>query len=77
MVPGLVRDGSGDGLPYPPSRIGAKFIALPVIELLHRLDQPQIALLDEIQKQHTTAYIALRYAHDQTQVGLGKAAALP
>ena len=70
---GLVRDGSGDRLPYPPRRVGAKLVALTVIELLHRLDQTQIALLDEIQKQHTTAYIALRYADDQAQVRFGKA----
>ena len=68
--PGLIRDRPGDGLTDPPGRIGRKFIALTVIELLHGLDQTQIAFLDQIQKEHSTAHIPLCDTDNKTQIGL-------
>ena len=70
---GLVGDGPGDGLADPPGGIGGELIALGIIELLHRLDQAQVALLDQVQKLHSAAHIALCDGHHQTQVGLGQA----
>ena len=70
---GLVGDGPGDGLADPPGGIGGELIALGVVELLHRFDQAQIALLDQVQKLHPAAHIPLGDGHHQTQVGLGQA----
>ena len=47
--PPLIRDRSRDRLTNPPGRIRAELKALPVVKLLHGFNQPQIALLDEIQ----------------------------
>ena len=70
---GLVGNGPGDGLADPPGGIGGELVALGVVELLHRLDQAQIALLDQIQEQHAPAHIPLGDGYHQAQVGLGQA----
>ena len=67
---GLVGDGPGDGLPDPPGGVGGELVALGVVELLHRLDQAQIALLDQIQEQHAPAHVPLGDGHHQAEVGL-------
>ena len=69
---GLVGDGAGDGLADPPGGVGGELIALGVVELLHRLDEAQVALLDQIQEQHAAAHIPLGDGHHQTEVGLGQ-----
>ena len=66
----LVGDGAGDGLPDPPGRIGGEFIALCIVEFFNSLHQAQIALLDEIEKLHPPAHVALCDRHDETQIGL-------
>ncbi len=66
----LVSDGAGDGLADPPGGVGGKLEALAEVELLHRLDQPQVALLDQVQEEHAAAHIALGDGHHQAQVGL-------
>ena len=70
---GLVGDGPGDGLTDPPGGISGELKALGEVELLHGLDQAQIALLDQVQKLHAPAHIPLGDGHHQTQVGLGQA----
>ena len=70
---GLVGDGPGDRLADPPGSIGGELIALGVVELLHRLDQAQVALLDQVQKLHPAAHIPLGDGHHKTQVSLGQA----
>ena len=69
---GLVRDGAGDGLTNPPGGIGGEFVTLAVVKLVHRLNQAQVALLNQVQKQHAAAHIALGDGHHQTQVGFGQ-----
>ena len=44
-----------------------------MVELFHCLDQAQVALLNQIQKLHAAAHIALGDGDDQTEVGLGQA----
>src|SRR5699024_6391956 len=56
---GLVGHGPGDRLPDPPGGVGGELITLGVVELLHRADQAQVALLDQVQEQHAAAGIAL------------------
>ena len=60
---GLVGDGPGDGLADPPGGIGGELVALGVVELLHRLDEAQVALLNQIQKEHAAAHIPLGDGH--------------
>src|SRR5699024_7703949 len=66
----LVGHRSGDGLADPPGGISGELETLGVVELLHRTDQPQVALLDQVQEQHAATGITLGQGHDQTQVGL-------
>ena len=67
---GLIRDGAGDGLPDPPGCVGGELVALGIIELFNGLDEAQIALLNQVQKQHTAAHIPLGNGHHQTEVRL-------
>ena len=68
--PGLVGDGPGDGLADPPGGVGGELVALGVVELLHGLDEAQVALLDEVQEEHAPTHIALGDGDHQTEVGL-------
>src|SRR5215211_8009940 len=45
----LVGDRAGDGLADPPRRVRRELVAAPVVELLDGADQPERALLDQIQ----------------------------
>ena len=67
---GLVGDGAGDGLANPPGGVGGELEALGVVELLHRADEAQVALLDEIEEQHAAAHVTLGDGNDQAQVRL-------
>ena len=71
---GLVGNGAGDSLANPPGRVGGELEALAVVKLLHRLDQAQIPLLNQIQEQHPAAHIMLGDGHHQAQIGLGELA---
>ena len=66
---GLVGDRSRDGLADPPRRVGGKLVAFGIVELFHGFDQAEIALLDQIQKQHPAADIALCDGHHEAEVG--------
>ena len=68
----LVGDGPGDGLADPPGGVGGELVALAVVELLHRPDEPQVAFLDEVQEAHAVGVVALGDGDDQAQVGLGQ-----
>ena len=67
---GLVRHGTSDGLTDPPGGIGRELVALGVVELLHRTDQAQVALLNEVQEEHAAPRVALGQRDHQAQVGL-------
>src|SRR5664280_2889181 len=66
----LVGHGTGDGLLDPPRRVRGELVALGVVELLDRTDEAQVALLDEVQKEHAAAGVALRERDDESEVGL-------
>ena len=72
---GLVGDGTGDRLADPPRRVRRELEALRVVELLDRTDQPEVALLDEVEQRHPATDVALGDRHDEAQVGLGELAA--
>ena len=62
----LVRDRAGDRLTYPPGRVSAELVSLPVIKLFHGLDESEISLLDQVQKLHPASHIALCDADHKT-----------
>ena len=68
--PRLVGDRPGDRLPDPPGGVGGELVALGVVELLHRPDQAQVALLDQVEEDQPAADVALGDRHHQPQVGL-------
>ena len=68
--PRLVGDRPGHRLADPPGRVGRELVAAAVVELLHRADQPQRALLDQVEEAQAAAQVALRDRDDQPQVGL-------
>src|SRR5262245_33141491 len=46
----VVLDRAHQGLPDPPHGVGRELEAAPVVELLHRPDQAQVALLDQVRE---------------------------
>ena len=46
----LVGNGARDGLAHPPRSVSGELIASPVLELVHRLHQTDVAFLDQIQE---------------------------
>ena len=67
----LVGDRPRDGLADPPRRVRRELEALAVVELLDRADEPERALLDEVEEREAAAEISLRDRDDQPEVGLG------
>ena len=72
---GLVGDGAGDGLTDPPGRIGGEAEAAVAVELLSRLDEADVALLDEIEEGQIVAHMLLGDGDHQTEVRFAQAAA--
>ena len=54
----------------PPGGVGRELVAAAVVELLHRADQAERALLDQVQERQAAAQIALGDRDDEAQVGL-------
>ena len=69
---GLIGNGTGDGLPDPPSRICREFVSLCPVKLVHRANQAGVALLNQIQDVQPSAGILLRNGNHQPEVGLGE-----
>ena len=70
---GLVHDGPFDGLANPPRRVGGEAETPFRIELLHRPDQPQVALLDQVEQGQAAVDIAPGDLHHQAQVAFDHA----
>lgn len=66
----LVGHAAGDGLTNPPRGVGRELESLCVVELFHRADQPEVALLDQVQQRHATTRVPLGQRHHQAQVRL-------
>ena len=69
----LVSDRARDGLADPPGRVRTELVPLVVVKLLDRLDEAEVALLDEVEEEHAAADIALRDADDEAQVCFSQA----
>ncbi len=70
----LVRDGTGDGLTYPPCGISRELITATIFEFIYRLHQANIAFLDQIEKLQAAIGVFLGDGNDQTQVCLNHVA---
>ena len=66
----LVRNGARDRLAHPPGRVRRKLVAAPVVELIHRLHQADVAFLDQIQELQAAVGISLGDRDHQPQIGL-------
>ena len=66
---GLLGQGLEDGLPDPPHRIGDELEAAGLIELLRRLDQAEVALVDQVGQGKALVLVLLGHRHDETQIG--------
>ena len=75
----LVADRAADRLADPDRRVGGEAVALAVVELLDRADQPERALLDQIGEREPVAGAleALGDVDDEPQVGLDHARPSP
>lgn len=73
--PGLVHDCPFDGLTDPPGGIGREAETALRIELLHRPDQTEVALFDQVQQRKPTIDITSGDFHHQTQVAFNHALA--
>ena len=72
--PGLVGDRARDRLADPPRRVRRELVALGVVELLDRADQPEVPLLDQVEEQHAATDVPLRDRDDEAQVRLDQLA---
>jgi hypothetical protein len=66
-----------NGLADPPGGIGAELVPLAIVELLHRPDQADVALLDQVEEVHVLRVVVLGDGDHQAQVGLYHAVLRP
>ena len=65
----LLGQGLQDALADPPHGVGDELEALRLVEALGRLDQPQVALVDEVAQGQALVLVLLGHGHDEAQVG--------
>ncbi|MNQ52519.1 hypothetical protein D3C85_665390 [compost metagenome] len=73
--PGLIHDGPFDGLTDPPGRIGGEAEAPLRIELLHRPDQAEVTLFDQVEQREPAIDVASRDLHHESEVAFDHALA--
>src|SRR5688572_4888136 len=66
----LVGDRARDGLPDPPGRVGRELVATAVLELVDRLHQADVALLDQVQELQSAVRVLLGDRDHETKVRL-------
>ena len=66
--PGAVLDAALDRLADPEGRVGGELVALAPVELLGGADQPEDALLDEVEQRQVVGRVLLGERDDQAQV---------
>ncbi|MNH17647.1 hypothetical protein D3C79_773310 [compost metagenome] len=72
---GLVHDRPFDGLANPPGRIGREPETTLRVELLDRTDQPQVALLDQVEQRQAAVHVTTGNFYNQAQVAFDHALA--
>ena len=71
---GLIGDGAGDGLANPPGGVGRELVAAAVLELVDRLHEADVALLNEVEELQAAVGVLLRDGDDEAQVGFDQLA---
>src|SRR5437867_582142 len=66
----LVGDGARDRLPDPPGRVGRELVTAAVLELVHRLHEADVALLDEVEELEPPVRVFLGDRDDEAEVRL-------
>src|ERR1700683_3210739 len=66
----LIGECSADRLPDPPGGVGRELVAAPVLELVHRLHQPDVAFLNQVEKLQAAIGVFFGDRDDQPQVRL-------
>ncbi len=67
---GLVGDGAGDRLADPPGGVGRELVAAPVLELVDRLHEADVPLLDQVEELEAAVRVLLGDGDDEPEVGL-------
>ena len=68
--PSLVGDGARDRLADPPRGVGAELVAALVLELVHRLHEADVPLLNEVEELQAAVRVLLGDADHKAKVGL-------
>src|ERR1700690_3012903 len=66
----LIRDRARDGLPDPPGGIRGELVASLVLELVDRLHQADVSLLNQVEKLKAAVRVLFCNADDQAQIRL-------
>ena len=66
--PGLVGDGAGDRLADPPGGVGRELVAAAVLELLDRLHEADVPLLDQVEELEAAVRVLLGDGDDEAEV---------
>src|SRR5712672_2734514 len=66
----LIGERAADRLPDPPRRVGRELVAAAVLELVDRLHQADVALLDQIEELQAAVGVFLRDRDDEAEIGL-------
>ena len=68
--PALVGERARNCLADPPGRVRRKLVAELVVELLHCTDQPEVPLLDQVEKRNAGLRVVAGDRHDEAEVRL-------
>ena len=68
--PTLVGERSRDSLADPPRRVRRELVAHAIVELLDRANEPEVALLDEVEQRHAGSPVVPRDRHHEPEVAL-------
>src|SRR5580658_5081808 len=66
----LIGERAADRLPDPPGGVGRELVAAPVLKLVHRLHQPDVAFLNQVEKLQAAVCVFFGDRDDQPQVCL-------
>ena len=68
--PTLVGERSRDSLADPPRRVRRELVAHAIVELLDRANEPEVALLDEVEERYAGSPVVPRDRHHEPEVAL-------
>src|SRR5712692_2055158 len=66
----LIGERAADRLPDPPGGVGRKLVAAPILELVDRLHQADVAFLDQVEKLQAAVGVFLGDRDEEAQVRL-------